>query len=74
VELPPHGSTTTPVVLFAQFPVSSTFEGVTRDNAAQKTFTFGLAAKFTRGSAGEATLLDERQLTLRDLLALETSR
>jgi hypothetical protein len=74
VELPPHGLTTTPVVLLAQFPVSSTFEGVTRDNAAQKTFAFGLAAKFTRGSAGEATLLDERQVSIRDLLALETSR
>jgi hypothetical protein len=68
VEIPPRGATADPIILKSVFPVSMTFEDVTMENAAQKKFDFGIAVKYTRGNVGDATLLDQRQLSVRDLL------
>jgi hypothetical protein len=64
-EIPPKGSTT--VALESRFSVNSVLSHVTAANAAQNTFNFGMAVKYSSGATGEKALLNQRDLSVKDL-------
>jgi hypothetical protein len=66
IELAPAGEST--INLPTLFPTTTKFEKVTASDAPSKTFTFGVAAKYTTGDGPSKTLLDVRQIALSSVL------